>query len=72
MTRPVEWAAAGAPVLERFVVTETLDREGRADRGSWFADRQMGPSILTYGTDDAEEAVPARASSAARPGGASA
>ena len=52
MTWPVEWGGGGRTVLERFVVTETLIAKGAPIAGSWFADRQMGPSILTYGTEE--------------------
>ena len=52
MTWPVEWGGGGRTVLERFVVTETLIAKGAPIVGSWFADRQMGPSILAYGTED--------------------
>ncbi len=52
MTWPVEWGGGGRTVLERFVVTETLIAKGAPIAGSWFADRQMGPSILAYGTEE--------------------
>ena len=52
MTWPVEWGGGGRTVLERFVVTETLIAQGAPIAGSWFADRQMGPSMLTYGTEE--------------------
>ena len=51
MTWPIEWGGGGRTVLERFVVTETLIAKGAPIAGSWFADRQMGPTILTYGTE---------------------
>ena len=52
MTWPVEWGGGGRTVLERFVVTETLIAKGAPIAGSWFADRQMGPSLLAYGTEE--------------------
>jgi alkylation response protein AidB-like acyl-CoA dehydrogenase len=52
MTWPVEWGGGGRSALERFVVFEELISEGAPIAGSWFADRQMGPTLLQYGTDE--------------------
>jgi alkylation response protein AidB-like acyl-CoA dehydrogenase len=52
MTWPVAWGGGGRSALERFVVTEALIEAGAPIAGSWFADRQMGPVLLTYGTDE--------------------
>ncbi len=52
MTWPTQWGGGGRTVLERFVVTEALIRAGAPIAASWFADRQMGPTLLAYGTDD--------------------
>ena len=52
MTWPKEWGGHARTVLERFVVTETLIERGAPIAGSWFADRQMGPSLLAYGTEE--------------------
>jgi alkylation response protein AidB-like acyl-CoA dehydrogenase len=38
-------------VLERFVVFEALISTGAPIAAGWFADRQMGPALLQYGTD---------------------
>ena len=52
MTWPGSGAAtAGAP-LERFVVVEALISEGAPLATSWFADRQIGPTLLQFGTDE--------------------
>jgi alkylation response protein AidB-like acyl-CoA dehydrogenase len=56
MTWPTEWGGGGRSVLERFVVTEALIEAGAPIAGSWFADRQMGPVLLTYGTDEQRHA----------------
>jgi alkylation response protein AidB-like acyl-CoA dehydrogenase len=56
MTWPVAWGGGGRSVLERFVVTEALIEAGAPIAGSWFADRQMGPVLLTYGTDEQKRA----------------
>jgi len=56
MTWPTEWGGGGRSVLERFVVTETLLMKGAPIAASWFADRQMGPTLLAYGTDEQKRA----------------
>ncbi len=55
MTWPTEWGGGGRSALERFVVFEALISEGAPIAGSWFADRQMGPTLLQFGTDDQRE-----------------
>ncbi|MDZ7674067.1 MAG: acyl-CoA dehydrogenase family protein [Acidimicrobiales bacterium] len=55
MTWPTEWGGGGRTPLERFVVFEELITEGAPIAGSWFADRQMGPTLLQYGTDSQRE-----------------
>ena len=55
MTWPTEWGGGGRTALERFVVFEELISEGAPIAGSWFADRQMGPTLLQYGTDEQRE-----------------
>jgi alkylation response protein AidB-like acyl-CoA dehydrogenase len=51
MTWPVEHGGGGRSPLERFVVFEALISVGAPIAGAWFADRQMGPSLLRYGTE---------------------
>ncbi len=55
MTWPIEHGGGGRSVLERFVVFEALINAGAPIAGSWFADRQMGPALLQYGTDAQRE-----------------
>src|SRR3954447_12215402 len=50
MTWPVEDGGHGRTVLERVVVFEALIANGAPVAASWFADRQMGPSLLQFGT----------------------
>lgn len=50
MTWPVEHGGGGRPALERFVVYEALIAEGAPIAASWFADRQIGPTLLEFGT----------------------
>lgn len=52
MTWPVADGGGGRSPLERFVVFEALIGEGAPVATSWFADRQIGPTLLQYGTPD--------------------
>jgi alkylation response protein AidB-like acyl-CoA dehydrogenase len=52
MTWPVEHGGGGRSPLERFVVFEALIAVGAPIAAAWFADRQMGPSLLQFGTDE--------------------
>ena len=51
MTWPTAWGGQARPAIERFVITEALLSKGAPIAASWFADRQMGPTLITYGTD---------------------
>src|SRR5262245_1476520 len=46
MTWPVEHGGGGRTPLERFLVFEELIGAGAPVAASWFADRQMGPTML--------------------------
>ena len=52
MTWPTEAGGGGRTPLERFVVFEALIAEGAPLATSWFADRQMGPTLLQFGTEE--------------------
>src|SRR5262245_29917287 len=52
MTWPVDQGGGGRGPLERFVVFEALISTGAPVAAAWFADRQMGPSLLAFGTDE--------------------
>jgi alkylation response protein AidB-like acyl-CoA dehydrogenase len=52
MTWPVEVGGGGRPPIERLVVFEALISEGAPVSTSWFADRQIGPTLLQFGTDE--------------------
>ncbi len=55
MTWPAEKGGDGRPEVERFVVTEQL-LLGRAPMaGSFFPDRQIGPVLLSYGTEEQQQ-----------------
>jgi len=52
MTWPSEYGGSERSYLERYVVTEELLAAGAPTAFHWFADRQIGPSILSYGTEE--------------------
>jgi alkylation response protein AidB-like acyl-CoA dehydrogenase len=52
MTWPVESGGGGRPPIERLIVVEQLIMAGAPLATSWFADRQMGPSLLQFGTPE--------------------
>lgn len=52
MTWPREWGGHERSALERFVVFEALISHGAPIATSWFADRQIGPTLLQFGRDD--------------------
>ena len=51
MTWPKEHGG-GRPGIERMVVAEEMIRVGAPIAASWIADRQMGPSICNYGSEE--------------------
>ncbi len=55
MTWPVDKGGDGRSEVERFVVTEQLLLGGAPMAGSFFPDRQIGPVLLTYGSDEQQE-----------------
>ncbi len=52
MTWPVEHGGGGRPPIERLIVAEEMISLGAPIAASWFADRQMGPTLITYGTPE--------------------
>ena len=50
MTWPATYDGGGRPGIERIIMAEEMISAGAPIAASWFADRQMGPSIYTYGT----------------------
>jgi len=52
MTWPRAEGGHGRPALERFVVFEALIANGAPIASMWFADRQMGPTLLRFGTPE--------------------
>lgn len=52
MTWPTEFGGRGRPSIERIVMADEMISAGAPIAASWVADRQMGPSIIQYGTPD--------------------
>jgi alkylation response protein AidB-like acyl-CoA dehydrogenase len=46
------YSGAASPAIDRLIVFEEMIALGAPIAGSWFADRQMGPTLLTHGTPD--------------------
>jgi acyl-CoA dehydrogenase len=51
MTLPPEYGGVGASPLDRYVVTEELLAAGAPVAAHWVADRQIGPTLLRFGTE---------------------
>lgn len=52
MTWPQALGGGGRPPIERFIVAEEMISAGAPIAASWFADRQMGPGIIQFGTPE--------------------
>ena len=52
ITIPVEYGGHGGSSLERYVVTEELLAAGAPVAAHWVADRQIGPTLLRFGTEE--------------------
>ena len=55
MTWPVEAGGGGRPPIERLLVFEALISEGAPVAAAWFGDRQVGPTLLQFGTREQQE-----------------
>lgn len=51
-TFPKQYGGAGADAFARFVIAEELLAAGAPVAAHWIADRQSGPSILRFGTEE--------------------
>ena len=60
MTWPSEFGGGGRPPIDRLIIGEELIAAGAPIAAMWFADRQMGPTLIAYGRDDQQRGVPAR------------
>ena len=54
---PVEYGGGGRSQLERFVVLEECLAAGAPTGFHWFADRQSGPLILRYGSEELKRSI---------------
>jgi len=52
MTWPESAGGGGRPSIERALVFEALIGEGAPVAAAWFADRQIGPTLLQFGTPE--------------------
>jgi alkylation response protein AidB-like acyl-CoA dehydrogenase len=52
MTWPREFGGGGQPPINRLIIGEELIAAGAPIAALWFADRQMGPSLIKFGTPD--------------------
>ena len=55
LTWPKEHGGQGRSHLDRLVLAEELLRSGAPVGAHWFADRQIGPAILAYGTEEQKQ-----------------
>jgi alkylation response protein AidB-like acyl-CoA dehydrogenase len=52
---PKEFGGAGRPAIDRMIIAEELIGAGAPVGSYWVAERQMGPSIFTFGTADQQQ-----------------
>jgi len=52
---PTEHGGGGRPPLDRLIVAEELISAGAPIGASWFADRQMGPALIAYGSEQQQQ-----------------
>jgi alkylation response protein AidB-like acyl-CoA dehydrogenase len=52
LTWPKQFGGQGRPPVDRLIIGEELITAGAPIAAMWFADRQMGPSLIAYGTPE--------------------
>ncbi len=52
LTWPKEYGGQGRSNIDRLILTEEMLRYGAPSACHWFGDRQIGRSIITYGTEE--------------------
>ena len=57
LTIPEEYGGHGLGHLHRYVVTEELLASGAPVAAHWIADRQVGPGLLSYGTEEQRQRI---------------
>jgi alkylation response protein AidB-like acyl-CoA dehydrogenase len=55
LTWPVEHGGGGRPAIDRLIIGEELIAAGAPIAAMWFADRQMGPALITFGRPDQQD-----------------
>lgn len=55
MTWPKKYGGGERPSIERYIVTEEMLAAGAPVSGHWIADRQTGPLLLKYGTEEQKQ-----------------
>ena len=55
MTWPAEHGGGGRHPIDRLIVGEELISAGAPIASMWFADRQMGPTLIAYGRKDQQQ-----------------
>ena len=57
MTYPKEYGGHGRTAFERYVMLEEMLAAGAPVGGHWIADRQSGPTILKFGTEETKRRI---------------
>jgi alkylation response protein AidB-like acyl-CoA dehydrogenase len=52
LTWPKEFGGQGRPPIDRLIIGEELISAGAPIAAMWFADRQMGPTLIAFGRED--------------------
>jgi alkylation response protein AidB-like acyl-CoA dehydrogenase len=55
LTWPKEFGGGGRPAIDRLIIAEEMIKAGAPIAASWFADRQMGPTLIRFGTKEQQE-----------------
>jgi len=56
LTWPTDYGGGGRPAIDRLIIGEELIAAGAPIAAMWFADRQMGPTLINYGRPDQQQA----------------
>ena len=56
LTWPAEHGGGGRPPIDRLIIGEELIAAGAPIAAMWFADRQMGPTLIAFGRPDQQRA----------------
>jgi len=57
LTWPKEYGGQGCSNIDRFILTEEMLRYGAPAACHWFADRQIGSSIIAFGTEEQKKEI---------------